>query len=282
MKIGKYIVKELRTSLFALDGGAMFGIIPKSLWEKTNPSDARNRIRLGARCLLLISDEKKILVDTGLGGCWDEKFISIYDVRNNSYSILEALASEGIAPVEITDIILTHLHFDHTGGSVVFENGKTYPAFPNAIYHVQQAHYDWAMNPSDRDKASFVKSRFEPIVLEGLFKFYNGYDFFDECIAFHPINGHTFSQQAVRIFDSSNTLFYCADLIPTASHIPVPYVMGYDLQPLVTVEEKKGFLQMAVEQNWYFVFEHDPTIAAATIQLGDKGFSLKEKFEILP
>lgn len=281
MKIGKYKLHIIDTGYFGLDGGAMFGVVPKPLWSKTNPADESNRVTLGARCLLLESDSKKILIDTGIGDDWDDKFLKIYRVEQEKNILKTSLLRKGINPDQITDVILTHMHFDHTGGSTELVNGKFVPAFPNAVYHVQKKHFDWAMNPSDRDKASFVKERFMPLREEGILKLIENEIHFDDEIELLTINGHTFAQQMVKISDTSNTVLYCSDLIPFSSHIPLPYVMGYDLQPVTTVEEKKKFLPLAVEEEWKLFFEHDPFTAAATVQLTEKGFSVKEKLDTI-
>lgn len=280
MKIGKYNLRFIQTGFFALDGGAMFGIIPKPLWEKSNPPDEKNRIKLGAKSILLESDSKKILVDTGIGSNWDEKFLKIYDVQFHNNNLFDELSKLNIKPDEITDVILTHLHFDHTGGSVIEQNGKMIPAFPNAEYHVQKEHFDWALNPSDRDRGSFIKNRFIPLAEEGILNFISD-KYFDDEIEFIKVYGHTIGMQLLKIFDSSNTILYCADLVPTSSHVPVPYVMGYDIQPLNTVKEKNELFPMAVEEEWKLIFEHDPKILAATINKTEKGYSLKETFEKL-
>ena len=277
MKVGKYSVDFLETGTFALDGGAMFGVVPKPLWEKTNPSDNANRITLGARCLLLQRSGKKILVDTGLGENWDEKFTNIYAVDQKNSSLVTSIGNFGLTPDDITDVIITHLHFDHTGGSTKLYNGKMIPAFPNAEYHIQRKHFEWASKPSFKDKASFVKDRFVPLMEEGVLRLHDGNEF-DDGISFEVMNGHSFSMQMVKIFDSSKTLLYCADLIPTSSHIPLPYIMGYDLQPLITLEEKKKILPKAVEEEWILLFEHDPEILGATVSMSEKGFKVKEKF----
>ncbi|MCF8414177.1 MAG: MBL fold metallo-hydrolase [Melioribacteraceae bacterium] len=281
MKIGKYLIKTLETGTFGLDGGAMFGIIPKPLWSRSNPADESNRITLGARCLLLISDDKKILVDTGIGNHWDEKFRNIYKVDQSENTLLQSLKNEGVDTEDISDVILTHLHFDHTGGSVIRENNNWVPAFPNAKYLVQKAHYDWAINPSDRDRGSFIRERFMPLVETGMLNFTNEENRFDDLIQFIPINGHTIFQQMVKISDSSKTLLYAGDLLPTSSHVPIPYVMGYDIQPLETVKEKLTILPQAVDEEWILFFEHDPQIMAGQIQKTEKGFSLKKTFSEL-
>lgn len=281
MKIGKYKLTVINSGYFRLDGGAMFGIIPKNLWEKTNPPDNQNRIKLATRNLLLEDGKRKILVDTGMGSKWNEKSKMIYDIDQQEYSIESSLKKINLNPEDITDVILTHLHFDHTGGSTKYEDGKIIPAFPRAAYYVQKKNYDWAMNPSDRDRGSYLKENFSALFEEGVLNFINGEEKFDDEIDFLIVNGHTFAQQLLKISDSSNTILYCCDLFPTASHIPIPYVMGYDLQPLVTIAEKKKILLRAVDESWKLFFEHDPEIVYATVTSTDKGFKASEKFDRL-
>ena len=278
MQIGKYKLSLLETGTFGLDGGAMFGIIPKPLWQKTNIPDDKNRITLGARCLLLESDSRKILVETGLGDNWDEKFRSIYNVDFSQNSLSKSLEKHGLSESDITDVILTHLHFDHTGGSTKLDNGKFIPTFPNAKYHVQKTHFDWAQNPSGRDRGSFIPHTFIPLHENGVLKFSDGDSFFDDEIQFLTINGHTISQQMLKLSDSSNTLLFCADLIPTMYHIPIPYVMGYDIQPLETIKEKQKYLQQAVDENWKLIFGHDHLNAFATVKKTEKGFIFDQSF----
>lgn len=276
MKIGKYEIYFVESGKFGLDGGAMFGVIPKPLWELSNPPDEMNRVDLITRNLLLVSDSKKILIDTGIGDYWDEKFTRIYRVDHSQLNLESSLNKRGFKPEDITDVILTHLHFDHTGGSTSHINGKWIPAFPNAKYYVQKNHYEWAKTPSERDRASFIYNRFEPLREAGVLHFTNGEEYFDDEILLMPINGHTFFQQMVKIIDSSNTLLYCADLFPFSTHIPIAYVMGYDLQPLVTVEEKKKILEMSMEKSWTLIFEHDPYNLGAKISKNNKGYMVKE------
>lgn len=279
MKIGKYELHSLESGTLMLDGGAMYGVVPKPLWERNSPADEKNRIKLSTRHLLLLSDDKKIIVDTGSGKNWDEKFEKIYSVDHSAHDMFPALDKLGVQREDITDVILTHLHFDHIGGAVLFENDKIIPAFPNAQYHIQKKQFEWGLNPSQRDKASYFKDRFVPLAEEGILNLIDGETNFDDDIELLVIEGHTFSQQLVKISDSSNTLLYCADLIPLSSHINPPFIMGYDLQPLVTLEEKKKLLPKAVDENWTLFFEHDPVIAAAKITSTEKGFAIKESFE---
>jgi len=278
MKIGKYDLFAVETGVFGLDGGAMFGIIPKPLWSKTNPADEQNRVTLHARNLLLVNSSRKILIDTGIGTNWDEKFSRIYRLDYNEFTLSKSLEGLNIKLSDITDIILTHLHFDHTGGSTVLVDGKWLPAFPNAKYYVQKKHFDWAMNPIEKDRASFIQSRFLPLQQEGMLNFVDGDIHLDDEIELITINGHTIFQQMVKISDSSNTVLYCGDLFPFASHIPIPYVMGYDLQPMITIQEKKKILPLAVEQNWKLFFEHDPEVVMATVTGLPQGYSINEVY----
>ena len=281
MKIGKYELHSLESGTLMLDGGAMYGVVPKPLWERSSPADEKNRIKLVTRHLLLVSDDKKIIIDTGSGKNWDEKFRKIYAVDTSVHDMLPALEKFGIKREEITDVIITHLHFDHIGGAVLFEDEKIVPTFPNAKYHVQKKQFEWGLNPSDRDKASYFKDRYVPLAEEGILNQIEGETNFDDDIKLLVMEGHTFSQQIVKISDSSKTLLYCGDLIPLSSHINLPYIMGYDLQPLVTLEEKKKLLPQAVEENWMLFFEHDPEMAAATITATEKGFAIKESFKVI-
>lgn len=277
MHIGKYRLSIIESGSFGLDGGAMFGIIPKPLWQRTNLADEANRVRLATRNLLLESDSRKILIDTGMGDKWDEKLKNIYAVDEN-LSMQSALLAKGLKPNDITDVILTHLHFDHTGGSTVKVNDKLQPAFPNAKYFVQKQNYEWAVNPSDRDIGSYIKDNFLPLMEEGVLHLIDGNKSFDDEIEFFIINGHTFGQQMVKISDGNNTFLYCADLFPFYSHIPLHYIMGYDLQPLVTLGEKKKYLKIALEENWKLFFGHDAEIAFATVKKFGEGYIVDEKF----
>ncbi len=281
MEIGKYKIHVLESGELLLDGGAMYGVIPKPLWERSSPADEKNRIELKTRHILLVGNNKKIIIDTGSGKNWNEKFEKIYGIDYSTHDLFPALEKIGVAPDEITDVIITHLHFDHIGGAVVFKNGKPIPAFPNATYHVQKKQYEWGLNPSDRDKASYFKERYVTLAEEGVLKQYDGNFQFDDNIKLLVVNGHTPSQQLVKISDSLNTLLFCADLIPLASHIALPYIMGYDLNPLETLREKQNILPQAVDENWQLFFEHDPKIAIATITMGNRGFALDKTIEAI-
>jgi glyoxylase-like metal-dependent hydrolase (beta-lactamase superfamily II) len=280
MQIGDYKIYSIQAGLFKLDGGAMFGVVPKVLWDRTNPSDESNRIEMCTRILLLVSDERKILVDTGIGYKMPKKLNEIYAVDYSTYSIESALEKLNIKSSEITDVILTHLHFDHAGGATKVVDGKPVSTYENAVYYVQEKHLDWAMNPSERDKASFFPNTFEPLLLKKQLKTVRDDYKFDDFITLHPLNGHTRNMQLVKISDGYEGLIYLVDLVPMASHVPLPYIMGYDLFPLVTLEEKRKYLTEIYEKNYTVFFEHDPYVEAGKIGFDGKSFFLKEKFNI--
>lgn len=277
MKIGNYDIFHVDAGRFRLDGGAMFGVIPKVLWERKNPSDDKNRIGMAANLLLLKSADKNILIDTGIGYKSDEKFKKIYAIDYSEYDLNRSLEKLNVTPKDISDIVLTHLHFDHVGGSTRYnEDGKAVPTFPNAKYYVQKKQLDWAKNPIEKDRASFLKDNFLPleesgqlVVLEEDGELFPG-------IELIIVNGHTIAQQLVLINGGDKKLLFAADLIPRASHIPIPWVMGYDNEPLKTIQEKKEILARAIAENWLIFFEHDPEIRCATIKSAEKGFEIGE------
>lgn len=274
MKIGKYEIVSVETGRFYLDGGAMFGIIPKPLWERSNPPDEKNRIEMAARVLLLRSEAKLILIDTGMGVKWEVKSKSIYNYNFTENLLFTGLMKHGIKPEDITDVILTHLHFDHTGGSTIYEGEKLIPAFPNAVYHVRKKNYEWGVTATERDKGSYIKENFEPLMKEGVLKLTDTENYqFDDEIYLPEFNGHTFGQQLPLITDGNSTLFFCGDLFPTSSHLPLPYIMGYDLQPLITLAEKKEILKKAAEESWTLLYEHDPFHAGSKAVSSSKSFT---------
>ena len=276
MKIGPYRVHTLETGHFALDGGAMFGVIPKTLWSKQHPADERNRIALALRVLLLVSDEKVILIDTGIGDKFAPKHQEMYAIDQSSNSLSSALAAHNLAPADITDVILTHLHFDHAGGATVLRDGQAVPAFSNALYHVQRRNWDWAQSQNERDRASYLKENFEPLMDHGQLRLLEGDGEILPGISAWLSDGHTIGQQLIKVSDIQQALVYCADIIPTASHLGLPFIMGYDLQPLLTMEEKRRLLQQAADSDWIIVFEHDPLMAACRVRHGAKGVELAE------
>jgi glyoxylase-like metal-dependent hydrolase (beta-lactamase superfamily II) len=282
MKIGDYNLYPVQTGLFKLDGGAMFGVVPKNLWQKTNPSDEQNRIEMCTRALLLDSGKRKILIDTGIGYKLADKVNKIYDVDYSHSNLELSLAKYNLAKKDITDVILTHLHFDHTGGSTFYdENRNLKPSFPEAVYHVQKNQYEWALNPTERDRASFFPENYKPLEENKVLNFIDGEHSFDEFITLLPVNGHTSHMQMVKISDNNGaTLIYTADLIPTAGHVPAPYIMGYDLFPLTTLDEKKKYLKEISDNDWTIFFEHDPHNECAKIQLGERGYFISERFNL--
>lgn len=278
MKIGNYELTSIDTGRFWLDGGAMFGVVPWVFWSRTNPPDERQRIQLAARCLLIRGEGKTILVDNGNGNKWSDKIKDIYHLDNSQYSLERSLANAGIVPGEVTDVILTHLHFDHAGGSTKIVNGVLEPTFPNATHYVQKAHWEQSQHPTDRDRASFMKDDYMLLYERGMLKFVEGEQEILPGISVLVCNGHTTAQQLPLISDGKSTLLFLCDLVPTTSHIPFPYIMGYDLRPLVTLEEKKRILPQAEKEGWLLFFEHDPEIVAVTLRKTEKGFAINEKF----
>lgn len=259
----------------------MFGVVPKNLWERTNPSDEKNRIEMCARALLLDSGKKKVLIDTGIGNKMPERLNQIYAVDNSKYTLDSSLKELGCMREDITDVIISHLHFDHAGGSTFYDEDKQLKvAFPNAVYHVQKEQYEWALNPSDRDRASYFPENYKLLEDKKVLNLLNGEHKFDGNVTLLPVNGHTKDMQMIKISDGDNTLLYLADLIPTAGHIPLPYIMGYDLFPLMTLDEKKKYLKDVSENNWMVFFEHDPYNECATVGLGAKGYNTKECFSV--
>ncbi len=275
IKIGPYIIDALETGEFALDGGAMFGVVPKTVWAGKISVDVFNRIDMRLRCLLLRTKDRVILVDNGIGHKEDGKFHEIFRVDYSRYTLEKSLAAHGLAFKDVTDVILTHLHFDHAGGSTRRdEGGAIVPTFPNATYYVQKANLDWALHPTERDRASYIPHNFKPLIDAGVLKTLDG-----PCEIFSGIfgeicEGHTTGLQTLRIADGTTTLYYCADLVPTVVHLPLPWIMGYDLRPLVTLEEKRELLAKAARDKWILLFEHCPLTAAATVTLNDKGYAV--------
>jgi glyoxylase-like metal-dependent hydrolase (beta-lactamase superfamily II) len=281
MQIGDYKLYSVQTGLFKLDGGAMFGVVPKNLWKKTNPADEENRIDMCTRALLLDNGKRKILIDNGIGYKLSEKVNKIYDVDYSNYTLEKSLEKINLKKEDITDIILTHLHFDHSGGSTYYDDNRNLkPAFPNAVYYVQKRQYEWAMNPSERDRASFFPENYKPLEDNKVLNFTDGEYKLDEFITLLPVNGHTNNMQMIKISDGENTLLYPSDLMPTAGHVPVPYIMGYDLFPLTTLEEKKKYLKKISENNWTVFFEHDPYNECVKISLNEKGYFVSERFNL--
>ncbi|HXI00057.1 MAG TPA: MBL fold metallo-hydrolase [Sphingobacteriaceae bacterium] len=269
------------TGLFKLDGGAMFGVVPKTIWQKLNPADANNMCTWAMRCLLIEDGNRLILIDNGLGNKQDEKFFSHYYLHGDD-SLEKSLAAKGFSRDDITDVFLTHLHFDHCGGSIVRSNDKLLPAFKNAIYWSNEKHWNWAVNPNEREKASFLKENILPISESGQLKFIeniNGISFTDD-IKIQFAYGHTDAMMLPQIMYKNKTVVFMADLVPSVGHIPIPYVMGYDMFPMQTLKEKKAFLQEALDNEYILYLEHDPVNECCTLQQTEKGIRIKETFKL--
>ena len=263
-------VLPIHTGNFKLDGGAMFGVVPKVIWNKLVPANENNLCNWSMRCLLVEIEDRKILIDTGIGNKQSEKFYGHYDL-NGEDSLMGSLASNGISADQITDVLLTHLHFDHCGGAIIKQDDALLPQFPNAIYHLTESHWNHANNPNDRERASFLPENFMLLKELGLLNFVNEGDMIADCIEIKVFNGHTFGMIAPIIHWGSIKLMYMADLIPAAAHIPVNYVMGYDIQPLITMEEKKSLLPWLESEQIWLVFEHDASFCRAQVQQNDRG-----------
>lgn len=274
--IGSYSLYSIETGRFGLDGGAMFGIIPKPLWSRRIAADDQNRIPLNMRCLLLEGEGRVILVDNGLGDKYDDKFADIYAIDEEYPSLSESLRDAGFSEEDVTDVILTHLHFDHCGGSTRRIGGELELAFPNARYHVQRAHWEWARNPNMRERASFLAENLDPLAESSQLSLLDGPIELFPGIELILVNGHTESQQLVKVKGRERTLVYVADLLPTASHLRLPWIMAYDVRPLTTLVEKRRFLDEAVEGGWHFFFEHDPDTAVATARQTERGIDVTD------
>ena len=270
---------------FKLDGGAMFGVVPKSLWQKTNPSDSDNLIDLTARCMLIESGSRLILVDAGMGDKQSEKFFSYYKPWGDD-SLVKSINNAGFSIDEITDVFLTHLHFDHCGGSTVLNsNNVSVPLFKNAKYWSNKNHWEWATNPNSREKASFLKENLSPIEESGQLCFLNvkspGFNHYNELgldVLF--VDGHTEKQMIPKVSYNGKEIVFMADLLPTAGHIPLPYIMGYDVRPLTTLEEKRSFLNLAVQEEYCLFMEHDANNEIITLKSTEKGVRFGGSFTL--
>ena len=269
---------------FKLDGGAMFGVVPKTIWNKTNPADENNLIDIAARCLLIEDGNRLILIDTGMGNKQSEKFFGYYSLWG-SHSLDKSLAKYGFHRDDITDVFMTHLHFDHCGGSVNWNKDKTgyEVAFKNAKYWTNEDHWEWATKPNPREKASFLVENIIPMQESGQLNFItkSGSDFIEKSelgFGIYLVNGHTEKMMVPYIQYQGKTICYPADLLPTAGHVPIPYVMGYDARPLLTMPEKSKFLLDAAEKNHYLFLEHDAHNEIITVEKTEKGVRVKEIF----
>jgi glyoxylase-like metal-dependent hydrolase (beta-lactamase superfamily II) len=274
----------IETGNFKLDGGAMFGVVPKSIWNKTNPADDNNLIDIAARCLLIEDGNRLILIDTGMGNKQSDKFFGYYSLWG-SHSLDKSLAKYGFHRDDITDVFMTHLHFDHCGGSIQWNKDRTgyEPAFKNAVFWSNENHWQWATEPNAREKASFLKENIIPMQESGQLRFVQRpeKDFLVKSelgfgILF--VDGHTEKQMIPHLQYQDKTIVFCADLLATAGHIPVPYVMGYDTRPLLTMPEKTKFMNEAAEKNYYLFLEHDAYNEIITVEKTERGVRLKDVF----
>lgn len=268
------------TGFFKLDGGAMFGVVPKSIWQKLNPADENNMCTWAMRCLLVEYHNRLILIDTGIGNKQNEKFFSFYYLHGDD-SLIKSLNKHGFTYTDITDVFLTHLHFDHCGGAISFERSKEYyyPTFPNATYWSHSKHWDWAIHPNAREKASFLKENILPIQESGQLKFVDK-DTYDLPFEYIDVYGHTEAMILPVVEYKGTKVIYLADLIPSSGHIPIPYVMAYDVRPLETLKEKEQVLERAFQENWLLFFEHDPKIELCSLQKTEKGIRMQEALKL--
>lgn len=283
VKIGHLNLYSVETGRFKLDGGAMFGVVPKTLWSKKIEADEKNRITFATRCLLIRSTatDKLYLVDNGCGDKFDEKMSNIYSLDFNHSELERSLEALSVTPADITDIIFTHLHFDHCGGTTTYDDdGNLTHRFQNATYHVNKRHWHTATHPNAREKASFLPENINPIGESKRLNLVEDNHTFEKGLTTLPAEGHTIGQQLPFIFDSERTLVYGADLIPTHAHVPLPWVMGYDMSPLKTLQEKNTFLENATSNKWYIYLEHDAQHEIITIDHKDGKFSVNQSLSM--
>ena len=291
---------SISTGFFKLDGGAMFGVVPKSIWNKSNPADTNNLCSWALRCLLIEDGNRLMLVDTGIGDKQDAKFFSHYYLHGDEH-LDDSLKSKGFSKEDITDVFLTHLHFDHCGGAIIRKENRLLPAFPNAVFWSNDDHWLWATEPNEREKASFLNENILPIRESGRLQMVslgveaeNHAEIFSatreenvnplakisflEGFSIRIVNGHTRAMMLPQLEYKGRTIVFMADLLPSAGHLPIPYVMAYDMFPLISLKEKKAFLEEAVTGDYVLFFEHDPVHECCTLQKTEKGIRAKEFF----
>jgi glyoxylase-like metal-dependent hydrolase (beta-lactamase superfamily II) len=271
-------LKTIDAGPFKLDGGAMFGVVPKTIWQRTNPADDRNLCEWALRCLLIEAGNRLMLVDTGTGDKQNDRFFAFYDLPNGK-TLTGEIERAGYAASDITDVLLTHLHFDHAGGAVRYtDTDRTVlaPTFANATYWVHGEQWNWAMTPNARERATYLRENLLPLQESGQLAFTNERDHGLGGLDLLYVDGHTEKMTLPKIQYAGRTLLFCADLIPSASHVPIPYVMGYDIRPLVAMSEKEHYLEQAVDGDWILVFDHDPYVEAAVLERTEKGIRVKQ------
>lgn len=270
---------SIDTGFFKLDGGAMFGVVPKSIWQRTNPADERNLCTWATRLLLIEDGDRLTLIDTALGDKQDAKFFGHYHLHGDD-TLDSSLSKYGFHRDDITDIILTHLHFDHVGGAIKRKGEKLIPAFKNAQFWSNEKHWDWANNSNPREKASFLKENIQPIQESGQLSFIAEGEKFDTDIAIRYAHGHTEAMMLPQIQYKDKTILYMADLLPSVGHIPLPYVMAYDVRPLTTMQERNNYWNEIVDKEYILFLEHDPVNECCTLQHTEKGIRLKDTFRL--
>ncbi len=300
VRLGNWSLTSIAGGDFVLDGGAMYGVVPKVIWQTIHPVDEDNRIPMTMRCLLLRGEvdgrERIVLVDTGAGTKLSEKLVAIYGIDYSQHDLIGSLAAAGVTPTQVTDVILTHLHFDHCGGATMSvtppsgegggaatgsgEKTEVQPTFPNAVYHLQQRQWEWALAPSERDRASYLEDNFVPLDRSGQLDLVEGEIEILPDVFLLVVNGHTPGQQLPLIRTTRRTFLYCADLFPFVSHLHLPYIMAYDLAPLRTLEEKKRVLPRAVEEEWVLFFEHDAATECCTVEETPRGYRAAETLSL--
>ena len=281
LKIGALTVHAIQAGGQKLDGGAMFGVVPKPLWEKRIPADERNRIQLGMRCLLVEHPSGLILIDTGAGNKEDTKFKDIYGIENDGGSRMtlleDGLASVGVRPSDVVLVINTHLHFDHAGGNTRLRpDGQLEISFPNATYIIKRGEYEYATHPNERTAASYFDRNYTPLEAANKIEFVSREKEIVKGIRVIPTPGHTPFHQSILIESAGERAFYLGDLVPTHAHLPLPWIMGYDVEPLVTLETKRRILKQAVDENWLVIFEHDASVGWGRIEHDGKVYRLKD------
>ena len=270
---------SIDTGYFKLDGGAMFGVVPKVIWNKLNPADANNLCTWAMRCLLIEEGDRLILIDTGMGNKQSEKFFGYYEPFGD-HTLLSSIKDKGFSPADVTDVILTHLHFDHCGAAVSKEGEQLKLTFPNAIYWSNEAHWNAAVSPNPREKASFLKENILPIQESGQLQFADENTIIAPFINIKLVNGHTNAMMIPHIQYKDRTIVYMADLIPSSFHLPISYVMGYDIRPLDCLQEKDDFLKRGLAEKHILFFEHDPHTECCTLESTDRGIRMSESFDI--
>ena len=278
--IGKWKVFSLESGFFKLDGGAMMGSVPKVLWEKTNKPDSLNRISLALRCMLVDDGKNVVLIETGIGHKNSKKIMEMFAIDHENYTLSKALSKHGYTHKDITHVVLTHLHFDHAGGALEYdEKGGLIASFPNAKYYVSKKNWNAGKNPSSRDSASYLNENYDLLLDEKKMILLNDNSDIISGISTYSVNGHTEGQQLIRIFDKNKSIVFCSDLIPLTSHIKLPWIMGYDLNASLTLEEKELFLDKASKENWLLFFYHDPDFVAIRIAKDEKYYKIIHEYK---